>query len=84
MAGGEVRVELLTSRVKGKARAATLEALAGGAIDVVVGTHALLTEDVEFALPRRRRDRRAAPLRRGAAGRPARQGRRPVTRTSSS
>jgi ATP-dependent DNA helicase RecG len=49
MAGGEVRVELLTSRVKGKARAATLESLASGAIDVVVGTHALLTEDVEFA-----------------------------------
>ena len=49
MAGGEVRVEVLTSRVKGKARTATLEGLASGAIDVVVGTHALLTEDVEFA-----------------------------------
>ena len=49
MAGGEVRVEVLTSRVKGKARTATLDGLASGAIDVVVGTHALLTEDVEFA-----------------------------------
>src|SRR3984957_8295164 len=49
MGGGEVRVELLTSRVKGKARAAVLEGLASGAVGVVVGTHALLTEDVAFA-----------------------------------
>ena len=49
MAGGEVRVELLTSRVKGKARAAVLEGLTTGAIDLVVGTHALLTEEVSFA-----------------------------------
>jgi ATP-dependent DNA helicase RecG len=48
-AGGEVRVELLTSRVKGKARAATLAGLAAGDIDVVVGTHALLTEEVAFS-----------------------------------
>ncbi len=49
MAGGEVRVELLTSRVKGKARAAVLEGLASGEIGVVVGTHALLTDEVRFA-----------------------------------
>jgi ATP-dependent DNA helicase RecG len=48
MAGGIVRVELLTSKVKGKARAAVLEGLASGAIGVVVGTHALLTEEVAF------------------------------------
>jgi ATP-dependent DNA helicase RecG len=42
----DVRVELLTSRLKGKARAALLEDLAHGAI--VVGTHALLTEEVAF------------------------------------
>ncbi len=48
MAGGEVRVELLTSRVKGKARAAVLEGLASGAVGIVVGTHALLTEEVAF------------------------------------
>jgi ATP-dependent DNA helicase RecG len=47
-AGGDVRVELLTSRVKGKARAALLEGLRTGAIGVVVGTHALLTEEVSF------------------------------------
>ena len=48
MAGGEVRVELLTSRVKGKARAVVLEGLASGAVSIVVGTHALLTEEVAF------------------------------------
>jgi len=49
MAGGEVRVELLTSRVKGKARTAILSGLASGEVGLVVGTHALLTEEVEFA-----------------------------------
>jgi ATP-dependent DNA helicase RecG len=44
----DVRVELLTSRVKGKARAQMLEDLANGAISIVVGTHALLTEEVGF------------------------------------
>jgi ATP-dependent DNA helicase RecG len=48
MAGGEVRVELLTSRVKGKARQAVLDGLASGAIGLVVGTHALLTDEVSF------------------------------------
>jgi len=45
----EVRTELLTSRVKGKNRAAILSGLAGGSASLVVGTHALLTEEVEFA-----------------------------------
>jgi ATP-dependent DNA helicase RecG len=49
MAGGEVRVELLTSRVKGKARSAVLGGLAAGGIGIVLGTHALLTEEVAFA-----------------------------------
>jgi ATP-dependent DNA helicase RecG len=43
-----VRVELLTSRVKGKARAQLLADLAGGDVSIVVGTHALLSEGVEF------------------------------------
>ena len=47
MGGGEVRVELLTSRVKGKARTAMLAGLAAGAVGLVVGTHALLTEEVD-------------------------------------
>ena len=48
MAGGLVRVELLTSKIKGKARGAVLDGLASGDIGVVVGTHALLTEEVSF------------------------------------
>ena len=48
LAGGEVSVELLTSKVKGKARTALLEKLASGATGLVVGTHALLTEEVSF------------------------------------
>ena len=42
------RAELLTGRVKGKARIAALDALAGGRIDLLVGTHALLEDPVEF------------------------------------
>jgi ATP-dependent DNA helicase RecG len=45
----DVPVALLTSRVKGKARAAMLAGLSSGAVPIVVGTHALLTEEVEFA-----------------------------------
>ena len=41
-------VALLTSRVKGPDRRRTIEGLARGAVDVVVGTHALLTDDVRF------------------------------------
>ncbi len=44
----DVRVELLTSRVKGKARAQMLADLAAGDIAIVVGTHALLTDEVAF------------------------------------
>ena len=43
-----IRVELLTGRTKGKARTAILADLASGAIDVIVGTHALLEPSVEF------------------------------------
>jgi ATP-dependent DNA helicase RecG len=48
MAGGDVRVELLTSKVKGRARTGVLEGLRWGGIGLVVGTHALLTEEVTF------------------------------------
>ncbi len=44
-----LRMALLTGREKGAARAAVLEGLASGAIDIVVGTHALFQEDVAFA-----------------------------------
>jgi ATP-dependent DNA helicase RecG len=42
-------VELLTNRVAGKERQRILGALATGEVDVVVGTHALIQEAVEFA-----------------------------------
>jgi ATP-dependent DNA helicase RecG len=42
------RAELLTGRVKGRTRAQLLDALAGGRIDMLVGTHALLEDPVEF------------------------------------
>ena len=43
-----VRLALLTGRDKGKRRATLLERLAGGEIDIVVGTHALFQDDVAF------------------------------------
>lgn len=47
--GSGVRVSLLTGSVGEAERAGVLSGLANGAIDLVVGTHALLTEDVRFA-----------------------------------
>ncbi|HTV11525.1 MAG TPA: ATP-dependent DNA helicase RecG [Acidimicrobiales bacterium] len=44
-----VRVELLTNRTTGADRALLLGGLANGEVDIVVGTHALLTESVRFA-----------------------------------
>ena len=43
-----VRVELLTNRTTASERAILLSALAKGEVDLVVGTHALLTESVRF------------------------------------
>ncbi|WP_298727817.1 ATP-dependent DNA helicase RecG [uncultured Ferrovibrio sp.] len=43
-----VTLALLTGRDKGKARAALLERLASGEIDILVGTHALFQDDVVF------------------------------------
>jgi len=44
-----VRVGLLTGRGKGAARKALLAALAAGEIDLLVGTHALFSQDVVYA-----------------------------------
>ncbi|GIU83949.1 MAG: ATP-dependent DNA helicase RecG [Acidimicrobiales bacterium] len=44
-----VRVELLTNRVTGRRREMLLEELRNGRVDLVVGTHALIQEGVEFA-----------------------------------
>ena len=44
-----VRVELLTNKVGAADRRRILAALAAGEVDVVIGTHALIQEGVEFA-----------------------------------
>ena len=49
LAGSKVRVGLLTGTVVGAGREALLDGLAHGEVDIVVGTHALLREGVEFA-----------------------------------
>jgi ATP-dependent DNA helicase RecG len=43
-----IEIALLTGREKGKPRAALLERLAAGEIGIVVGTHALFSDDVAF------------------------------------
>ncbi|MEK7295516.1 MAG: DEAD/DEAH box helicase, partial [Actinomycetota bacterium] len=43
-----LRVELLTSRITGERRRDLLVDLAAGAIDIVIGTHALIQDQVEF------------------------------------
>lgn len=45
----DLSVELLTSSVKGKKRAGLLESLQKGEIDILIGTHSLIQEDVGFA-----------------------------------
>lgn len=44
-----VRAEILTGREKGKLRTALLGDLTAGKIDILIGTHALFTDDVAFA-----------------------------------
>lgn len=43
-----LKTELLTSSVKGKKRRELLEALAAGDIDILIGTHALIQDEVNF------------------------------------
>ena len=44
-----IRVELLTGIVKGKKRRQILDALAVGKVDILVGTHAVIEDNVQFA-----------------------------------
>lgn len=46
--GMDIRVELLTGIVKGKRRTKVLNALADGSINIIVGTHALIEDNVVF------------------------------------
>ena len=43
-----IRAELLIGKVKGKARNRIIDDLAAGKIDILIGTHALFVDDVEF------------------------------------
>ncbi len=43
-----LRVELLTGIVKGKRRREVLEGLADGSVDILVGTHAVIEDTVQF------------------------------------
>lgn len=45
----DVRVELLTGSVKGKRRKEVFEGLADGSINILVGTHAVIEDNVRFA-----------------------------------
>lgn len=45
----ELKVGWLAGKVKGRQRKETLEALASGGINVIVGTHALFQSDVDFS-----------------------------------
>lgn len=47
--GMDVRVELLTGMVKGKRRREVLGGLADGSVNILVGTHAVLEDNVQFA-----------------------------------
>ncbi len=44
----DVRVELLTGIVKGKQREAVLEGVANGSVNILVGTHAVIEDTVQF------------------------------------
>lgn len=46
--GLNVRVEILTGSVKGKKRENILEGLASGEVNIIIGTHAIIEENVAF------------------------------------
>lgn len=47
--GMPLRVDLLTSSVKGRRRQDTLDALAAGEVNILIGTHAVIEDGVVFA-----------------------------------
>ncbi|MBA2874029.1 ATP-dependent DNA helicase RecG [Thermaerobacillus caldiproteolyticus] len=48
LAPADVSIALLTSSIKGKKRKEVLEKLASGDIDIIIGTHALIQDEVNF------------------------------------
>ena len=68
-AGYPVRVEVLVAVPHATAQARGGRAASSrGAVDVVIGTHRLLSDDVQLQGPRPARRRRGAALRRAAQG----------------
>lgn len=49
MLGDAVNITLLTSSIKGKKRTEILEKIAEQKVDIVIGTHSLIQEEVKFA-----------------------------------
>jgi ATP-dependent DNA helicase RecG len=47
--GSKVRVQLLTGATPGSERSGILERVASGEVDILVGTHSLITETVKFS-----------------------------------
>lgn len=47
--GMPIRVDLLTSSIKGKRRKDTLDALASAEVNILIGTHAVIEDNVVFA-----------------------------------
>ena len=47
--GMDIRIELLTGTVKGKRRKEVLEGLKDGSVQILVGTHAVIEDTVQFA-----------------------------------
>ncbi|WP_066796051.1 ATP-dependent DNA helicase RecG [Sphingomonas soli] len=48
LAGLDVRIAILTGRDKGKVREATLMGVASGEIDILIGTHAIFQQGVQY------------------------------------
>ena len=46
--GMDIRIELLTGILKGKRRQAVLDGLADGSVKILVGTHAIIEDSVQF------------------------------------
>ena len=63
------RIEMISRfRIEGRAEGRSLDELAAGQVDIIVGTHRLLSKDVHVPRPRPARRRRGAALRRRAQG----------------
>ena len=79
LAAGGYQVELLISGLKNADKTAVRDRIGSGEAQLVIGTHALIEENVEFATSGFCHHRRAAPLRRSPAQKIDGQSRSPRT-----